>query len=97
MGQTWMQLLLHKLRRKRFSARTFFPLCASRVLGCLDPNKQLGSVVHMFTASPTRNAVGDDKTFLLAQQFEEYEQQMKRDDAERWHGKGLLSPMGGDG
>jgi len=36
------------------------------------------------------NAGGDDKTFLLAQQFEEYEQQMKRDDAQRWHGKGDL-------
>jgi len=33
--------------------------------------------------------MNEDNTFLLAQQFEEYEQQMNRADAERWHGKGV--------
>ena len=35
--------------------------------------------------------MNEDNTFLLAQQFEEYEQQMNRADAERWHGKGVVS------
>ena len=34
--------------------------------------------------------MNEDNTFLLAQQFEEYEQQMNRADAERWHGKGVV-------
>jgi len=34
--------------------------------------------------------MNEDNTFLLAQQFEEYEQQMNRSDAERWHGKGHI-------
>jgi hypothetical protein len=37
--------------------------------------------------------MNEDNTFLLAQQFEEYEQQMNRADAERWHGKGVAKKM----
>ena len=37
-------------------------------------------------------SMNEDNSFLLAQQFEEYEQQMNRADAERWHGKGVGCP-----
>ncbi|CAJ1440948.1 unnamed protein product [Effrenium voratum] len=43
-----------------------------------------------FAAQLEEEEAGADVSFLLAQQFEEYEQQMRREDAEKWHGKGDL-------
>ncbi|CAE7426480.1 BRIX1 [Symbiodinium natans] len=59
-------------------------------IGCCDVHGADMDAALAAQIEEEENAVGDDKTFLLAQQFEEYEQQMKRDDAERWHGKGDL-------
>lgn len=44
----------------------------------------------VLAAQLEEESMNEDNTFLLAQQFEEYEQQMNRADAERWHGKGDL-------
>jgi len=44
----------------------------------------------ILAAQLEEESMNEDNTFLLAQQFEEYEQQMNRSDAERWHGKGDL-------
>eukprot|EP00931_Biecheleriopsis_adriatica_P115910 TRINITY_DN91654_c0_g1_i1.p1 TRINITY_DN91654_c0_g1~~TRINITY_DN91654_c0_g1_i1.p1 ORF type:complete len:932 (+),score=255.17 TRINITY_DN91654_c0_g1_i1:34-2796(+) len=66
-----------------------FDAAACCVLDDEDANAALAAQLE--EEDLARGGLGDaERTELIAQQFEEYEDQMKRDDAEVWHGKGDL-------